>query len=170
MQESPRSSTQRRQEAHHIAVDSAVSLYTEDPNPCIDLHARNCHLWSGPRVHCQAKFIAQRCLQQCRVSFSPLRQIMVLLPVQQATRKISSGPTLPCYFGTGANIFGGQAGVNTLARAFVWVTHLLCCVVKSLCLHARFTNAFLSYKIVSKPHVDSHNRQHVPNYSIPLSR
>ncbi|CAE7290437.1 unnamed protein product [Symbiodinium sp. CCMP2592] len=98
---------------------------------------------------------------------------MVLLPAQQATRNVSEqhfGPTLPCYFGTGAYIFGGQAGVNAHARAFPWVTRLLCSVVRSLCPAAYFSNVFLSYNIASKPHVDCHNHRHVPNYLIPLSR
>ena len=158
----------------NLTVESALSLYVEDElNPGITLNKRFCSTWPAQSTTCQAEFIAQRCIQQGRISYAQLRQIMVLLPIQQATRNISeshSGPTVPCYFCVGAYIFSSQAGVQTLTRRYEWVTRLLCCLLRSLCTDPVFSTVFLSYNVASKPHVDCHNHQAVPNYLVPLSR
>ena len=159
---------------HIVSINSALSLYTDDMSPGITLGERFCRCWpAGSPVNDQAEFIAQRCLQQCHVSYDQLRQIMMLVPAKQATRNISehhSGPTVPRYFSVGAYIFGSQAGVCSNTNKYVWVTRLLCSVIPSLCYDPCFSTAFLSYNIASCPHVDCHNHSDVPNYLILLSR
>ena len=121
-----------------------------------------------------AEAVAFRWLQQRRVTYAQLMQMLDLLPASPTTRHISEhidnrAPQKGHSFRSICPwTFDG--GIRVTTRRYPWVCRLLNCIVNTLAADNLHTNVFLSLNVPMGLQADINNMAGIANTLIPLSR
>ena len=126
-----------------------------------------------PIMTIDAEAVAFQWLQQHRVTYAQLMQMLDLLPASPTTRHISEhidnrAPQKAIHFG--AFVHGPLTGIRVTTPRYPWVCRLLNCIVNTLAADNLHTNVFLSLNVPMGLHADINNMAGIANTLIPLSR
>ena len=156
------------------SIISAMSLYTEEESADIDLLVGgDIESHDPPIMTIDAEAVAFQWLQQHRVTYAQLMQMLDLLPASPTTRHISEhidnrAPQKAIHFG--AFVHGPLTGIRVTTPRYPWVCRLLNCIVNTLAADTLHTNVFLSLNVPMGLHADINNMAGIANTLIPLSR
>ena len=106
--------------------------------------------------------------QRCAQPLSATEVLAVLLETPDMKGRRDWGEVSQQWF-SGAFIHGGCAGVRNSARAFPWVTALVCRYVKQSSPDHRFGAIYFSLNLLAEPRKDSNNSRESQNLVLALS-